>query len=65
MSSNPLGDALHQYNALREQLDENLLGEDGLLWLEQLKQFLHKQSCWVGGERAQPLAANSAGALLS
>jgi hypothetical protein len=50
MSQNMLGDALREYSGLRHQLDENLLGENGVEWSEQLKRFLRKENTWAKAE---------------
>ncbi len=47
MSRNMLSDALRKYTGLRHQLDQNLLGEKGDEWEEELKKFLRKKPCWV------------------
>jgi hypothetical protein len=54
--SNMLGDALREYTGLRHQIDENLIGENGLEWAEQLKRFLRKEPCWVNGSADKPPA---------
>ncbi len=54
--SNMLGDALREYTGLRHQIDENLIGENGPEWAEQLKRFLRKEPCWVNGSADKPPA---------
>jgi hypothetical protein len=51
-----LSDALREYTGLRHQLDENLVGENGSEWAEQLKKFLRKEQCWSNGSIVADIA---------
>jgi hypothetical protein len=64
MPENTPGDAVHESTALRLQLDENLLGEHGAEWAEQLKHFLRKEPCWSDGQPATALAGQPANTIL-
>ena len=41
-----LRNALRKHSALRQQLDNVLLGDDGDMWETELKKFLAKRVCW-------------------
>lgn len=45
--------ALKNYNDLRHQLDNNLIGEEGDLWKAELVKFLRKEPSWSNGRVAQ------------
>lgn len=36
----------------RDSLEENLAGEEGSIWLKELKRFLRKESCWTDGKHS-------------
>ena len=42
-----LRSALRKNLGLRQQLEKNLLGDDGDVWESELKKFLRKEKCWV------------------
>lgn len=53
METNMLFTALREFTTgLLNQLLVNLSGQDGQVWLEELKRFLRKEPCWVGGAQA-------------
>ena len=39
--------ALRKYSALRQQVDNVLLGEEGDIWEAELKKFLARRQCWT------------------